>query len=223
MACQLWIVRQVRGWYNWFLKPKKYYKWQLLPILLPGVWVWSQFGALSATARWFRGSLPTFRVRNTVALATGSREHRVSPPGLVRVFQLQRKSVFQWVPSAVQCVVSWNRMRNRDLLLPSDQACRPKANPPNCVLDNHSTSEHGPAAWLSTHYYKFGRSDKDVGNLCRLWRQNIRFTAMLAEGSVISLCATIIYYPADVILLRFNCRGSWNTNHQQQKTPLTLW
>ena len=67
-----------------------------------------------------------------VASATGSREHRVSPPGLVRVFQLQRKSAFQWVPSAVRCAASWNPMRTRNLL-PSDQACRPKANPPNCI------------------------------------------------------------------------------------------
>lgn len=97
--------------------------WQLLPIHFPEVraWVRRRFGALSATAGWWcRGSLSIGRGRSFLESATGSREYRVSPAGLVRLFQFQPKSAFQWVRSAVRCVVSWSRMRTRNLL-PSNQ------------------------------------------------------------------------------------------------------
>ena len=132
-----------------------------------------------------------------VVSSTGSREHRVRLSGLLREYQ--RKSAFQWVPSVVRCAAFWNPMRVRNLL-PSDQACIPKANPPNCVLNKHSTSGHGLIASLSTNYYNL-----DGLKRCRelfvvsLKAANIRFAARLATNKFSSLGIPLSF------------RSSWKT------------
>src|SRR6185503_9503284 len=82
----------------------------------------------------------TGRMEACVVSSTGLREHRIRLSGLLREYQ--RKSAFQLVPSVVRCAASWNPMHARNLL-PSDRACRPKANLPNCIINKHSTSGHG--------------------------------------------------------------------------------